>query len=255
MAERFLIPVYLPVWLHQPLRRLKRFFFPAAAPPNPVNIEGDRNVEWTFISAELPEREGTALEFGCEAGYLSLFAARKGYRVVAVDLEEQRFTWYHPAVEFRAGDFLKLDLPKNHFDVAINCSSVEHVGIPGRYGITEEQSDGDIEVMRRLAEVLKPGGILLMTAPCGQDAVMAPWHRVYGPQRLPRLLAPFGIEKECYWVKDSANRWVESTREDALAYVPRHDPRNPLGCSYALSCFVLRKASPSSANAPAEGAA
>jgi SAM-dependent methyltransferase len=189
----------------------------------------------------MPNGPGRAIEFGCEQGYMSLLAAQKGFHVLANDLQQQSFTWQHPNVEFRQGDFLKLELPRNRFDLAINCSSVEHVGVAGRYGISANQDEGDIEVMQRLADVLKPGGLLLMTAPCGRDAVMAPWCRVYGSHRLPRLFAPFQVVKETYWVKDSQNRWAFAPREAALDFQPRNDPNDGHGCSYALGCFVLRK--------------
>lgn len=242
MAERYLVPVYLPAWIYKSLVRVKRLFIPPASLTPAVNIWGERDVEWSFLSKEMPDGPGDALEFGCEHGYMSLVAAQKDFHVLANDLQKQSFTWQHPNVEFRCGDFLSLDLPENHFDIAINCSSVEHVGVAGRYGITAERSEGDIQVMQRLADVLKPGGLLLMTAPCGRDAVMAPWCRVYGAQRLPRLFAPFRVVKESYWIKDAQNRWVASTREDALDFQPRHDPTNPHGCAYALGGFVLRKA-------------
>jgi SAM-dependent methyltransferase len=242
MGERYLVPIYLPTWAYKSLVRVKRIFIPPASLTPAVNIWGERDVEWSFLSKEMPDGPGEALEFGCERGYMSLVAAQKGFHVLANDLENQSFLWLHPNVEFRCGDFLALDLPKNYFDIAINCSSVEHVGVAGRYGITAEQSEGDIQVMQRLADVLKPGGLLLMTAPCGRDAVMAPWCRVYGPERLPRLLAPLVIEKERYWEKDEANRWVEVSRGKALDFETRHDPTNPHGCSYALGGFVLRKA-------------
>lgn len=241
MIERHLVPVYLPSWLYRSLVRLKRSFIPPAPVAHGINIWGERNVEWSFLSTEMPTGPGEAIEFGCELGYMSLLAAQKGFRVVANDLQQQSFTWQHPNVEFRQGDFLKLEFPHNHFDLAINCSSVEHVGVAGRYGITAAQDDGDIEVMKRLAEILKPGGILLMTAPCGRDAVMAPWCRVYGTKRLPRLFCPFHIFKESYWVKDVQNRWVMAPRNEALEFQPRNDPYNGHGCSYALGCFVLRK--------------
>jgi SAM-dependent methyltransferase len=190
----------------------------------------------------MPSGPGEAIEFGCEHGYMSLLAAQKGFRVIANDLQHQSFIWQHSRVEFRQGDFLKLNLPRNHFDLAINCSSVEHVGVTGRYGITVEEEEGDIEVMRRLADILKPEGLLLMTAPCGRDALMAPWCRVYGAKRLPRLLAPFQIIKQCYWTKDEENRWVASTRDAALDFQPIHSPSDPHRCAYALGGFVLRKA-------------
>jgi SAM-dependent methyltransferase len=244
MFERYLVPVYLPPWLHEPLVRAKRAFIPATrTPPAPplVNILGERSVEWSFLSAEMPSGPGEAFEFGCEQGYMSLLAAQKGFHVIANDLQEQKFTWEHPNVEFRKGDFLRLDLPSNSFDLLINCSSVEHVGIVGRYGIEAEQNDGDLEVMSRLAEILKPGGHFLMTAPCGRDAVMAPWCRVYGRERLPRLLAAFQVAKERYWVKNNSNQWVTSEREAALNFEPRYDAEDGHRCAYALAGFVLSK--------------
>jgi len=190
----------------------------------------------------MPEGPGEAIDFGCENGYMSLVAACKGFHVLAVDLQRQEFVFEHRNIEFRLGDFLKLKLPENHFDLIVNCSSVEHVGVAGRYGIAADQNDGDLEAVSKFARVLRPGGALIMTAPCGRDAVMAPWCRVYGPERLPRLLAPLVLEKERYWEKDEANRWVEVSRGKALDFETRHDPTNPHGCSYALGGFVLRKA-------------
>src|SRR5579863_50456 len=189
MAEKFLVPIYLPHWLHGPIRRVKRAFVPAAgaSTAESINILGERNVEWAFLSSKMPEGPGEAIEFGCEQGYMSLLAAQRGFHVIANDLEEQMFTWKHPSVDFVRGDFLSIPLPLGYFDLAINCSSVEHVGVAGRYGIEVQEDEGDIRVMERLARILKPAGLLLMTAPCGKDALMAPWCRVYGPRRLPRL--------------------------------------------------------------------
>jgi SAM-dependent methyltransferase len=249
MFVRMYIPFYAPRWLHESLRKVKHAFFPP--PPLGINIDGERHVEWSFLSKEMPDGPGEALEFGCENGYMSLLAAQKGFHVIACDLQQQYFTWQHPGVEFRLGDFLEAELPVNHFDLLINCSSVEHVGVVGRYGITAEQSEGDIEVMHKFARVLKPGGMLLMTVPCGQDAVMTPWCRVYGAKRLPRLTAPFVLETEAYWRKDAENRWVEVSRDAALAYPPKHDLTNPHGCSYALAGFVLRKPPAAFGNGPA----
>ena len=240
MARQLLIPVKVPGWLYEPILKVKRTLIP----PSPVvkNIDGERHVEWSFLSKEMPDGPGEAMDFGCEHGYMSLVAAQKGFHVLAVDLEYQSFLFQHSNIEFREGDFLKLHLPENHFDLIVNCSSVEHVGVAGRYGIAVNENGGDLEAVQKFARVLKPGGLLIMTAPCGKDAVMAPWCRVYGPERLPRLLSPFTLEKERYWEKNEANQWAEVGRERALAYETRHDPTNPHGCSYALGGFVLRKA-------------
>jgi len=156
-------------------------------------------------------------------------------------LEEQNLLWKHPRVTFQEGDFLELSLPHNAFDLIINCSSVEHVGIVGRYGISAERSDGDLQVMSKFAQVLKPTGLLLMTAPVGRDGILAPWCRVYGEGRLPQLFASFAIVRDAYWAKTSDNRWALSSRDAALDFPPVFDPHDPHECAYALGCFLLRK--------------
>ena len=235
------VPVYLPGWLHQPLRRVKHAVFAPPAPPAKINIWGERQVEWTFISAHMPQGSGEALEFGCEFGYLSLLAARKGFHVTALDLQPQNFPWQDSRVEFLQGDLLQLDLPLNSFDLIINCSSVEHVGLAGRYGIEHMETDGDLAAMQRMLALLKPAGTLLMTCPCGRDTVFAPWHRVYGAVRLPKLLHGFVMEKECFWTKNDENRWVSADRAAALNFAPSMHPTRPQDSSYALACFVLGK--------------
>ena len=239
--EKLLVPVYMPGWLIRSLVKVKRMIVPPAQPDSEITIWGERNVEWSFLCREMPYGPGKAIEFGCEEGYMSLTAAQKGFDVVANDIQGQKFAWQHPLVTFQKGDFRKLTFPSNHFDLAINCSSVEHVGVAGRYGIESNEEDGDIEVMNQFAQILKPEGLLLMTAPCGRDNVLAPWCRVYGCKRLPRLMRPFTVEKEEYWIKNVENQWVQSSRESALNVQPRHNPSDPHQCAYALGCFVLRK--------------
>jgi len=238
--EKLLLPIYVPRWLRKSALKLKHSIL-YRGPESPVNILGERTVEWSFLNGQIPKGPGEAFEFGCEEGNMSLAAAQKGFHVIANDLQEQTFIWQHPNVEFCKGDFLSIAFPRNQFDLVINCSSVEHVGIAGRYGIKMNHTDGDLQVMDRLAEILKPSGVLLMTAPCGQDAVLAPWCRVYGPERLPILLRSFSILKEEYWIKNATNQWVQCSREAGLSFQPRNDRSNPHRCAYALGCFVLRK--------------
>jgi len=234
------ILVDVPSWIHKPLRGVKRALL--ARPPAPLpNIWGDREIEYSFVTANMPLGPGKALDFGSGASNLSLVAARKGFEVIALDLESPTFLWKHAGVRFVSGDLLQLDMAGDSLDLVINCSAVEHVGLVGRYGVSEARVDGDFEVMERLRSLLKPGGAMLLTIPCGRDAVFVPMHRVYGEKRLPQLLRGYAVEKEEYWVKDSENRWNVCDRATALQFEPRPDFVQPTDCSYALACFVLRK--------------
>lgn len=230
-------------------RRLKEMFA-AWVPPalvnrmvkqNLPNLIGDRDVEWSWVSAQMPDGSGEALDFGAGTGFLGLIAVQRGFKVTAVDLQPINWYYTHPGLQFIQGDILKLSLPEKHFNLIINCSTVEHVGLVGRYSVTENNPDGDIAAMARLKELMKSGAIMLLTVPVGQDAVFAPLHRVYGVRRLPKLLEGYKLEKEDFWIKDDQNRWSLCGRDVALNFKACAGSWNPLRNIYALGCFVLRR--------------
>ena len=124
--------------------------------------------------------------------------------------------------------------PPEHFDVIINCSSVEHVGLVGRYGTTTARPDGDLQAMAILKTLTRRGGQMLMTIPVGRDRVFQPLHRVYGTQRLPRLLAGWEVMRDEYWAKDEQNRWIRVSKDTALNV-------ESVRWYYGLGLFVLRR--------------
>jgi hypothetical protein len=133
---------------------------------------------------------------------------------------------------------LTIDLPQNQFDLVINCSSVEHVGLVGRYSVSEARPDGDLEAMGRLRELMRPGGIQLLSIPLGRDSVFRPWHRVYGEDRLPALLKGYEIMHAEFWQKSQDYGWTICGREEALHFDSAWDDWRKI---YALGCFVLRR--------------
>jgi SAM-dependent methyltransferase len=209
--------------------------------PRVPNLLGDREIEWSWVAATMPAGPGEALDFGAGESPLGPLAALRGFRVTSVDLQEIWRPYRVPEIRFLRGDILKLPLPDASFDLVINCSTVEHVGLPGRYGVVEERPDGDLEAMARLWALLKPGGAMLLTVPVGLDAVFSPLTRVYGKARLPRLLDRYLLEREHYWVKDNENRWVPCDRTAALRFESSAGSWDPLRNVYALGAFVLRR--------------
>lgn len=234
---RMTVPVPLPAWLYRGLQKAKHAIVGKPA----IDLTGTREVENSFIAARMPSGPGRALDFGCGPTHLSLLAAERGFDVTAFDREPQVFPWRHRRVTFQLGDLMETTFPGDSFDLIINCSAVEHVGLTGRYGVRESNSDGDLHAMARLHAVLRNGGLMLLTIPCGRDSVFPPLHRVYGATRLPKLLFGYQISEEAYWVKDQGNCWVRCGKEAALAFQPAANLANPLLCSCALGCFVLQK--------------
>jgi SAM-dependent methyltransferase len=195
---------------------------------------GDRDIEHSWIAANMPEGPGLALDFGCGPFWLGLLAARKGFSVTAIDLEPVIWHYEHPSLRFLQGDILKSTLPSEHYDLIINCSSIEHVGLAGRYGVTESRPDGDIEAMVILKNLVKPDKIMLLTIPVGRDHLFKPLHRVYGQDRLPKLLKGWEIQKNEFWIKDTLNRWIFVEKSVALNI-------EPVKHCYGLGLFVLRR--------------
>ncbi|MBN1917647.1 MAG: DUF268 domain-containing protein [Verrucomicrobia bacterium] len=198
-----------------------------------TTMRGDRDIEWSWVVGRMPLGPGKALDLGCGSTWLGLAAARRGYEVTAIDLNRAIWLYEHPDLHFVQGDLFDLPFESVGFDVTINCSTVEHIGLMGRFGSCE-RPDGDLEAMRRLWDLTKPGGVMLLTIPVGVDEVVIPVHRIYGRERLPRLLDGWEVAEEEYWVKDERNCWQSRTREDALDYQTQQNV-------YALGCFVLRR--------------
>lgn len=206
------------------------------------DFSNERHVEWPFCAAHMPTGPGLTLDFGCGSGSsLGFLAALRGFQVIAIDLEQASWPYTHPNLRFVQGDLFELDFPRQHFNLIVNCSSIEHVGIKGRYGVTVSRQDGDLEAMALLRELMKADGVMLLTIPVGQDTVLVPMHRVYGVRRLPCLLQGFTIEHQEYWVKNKANCWQLCEKERALFFLASGNSDDPFSFKNALGCFVLRR--------------
>jgi SAM-dependent methyltransferase len=199
--------------------------------PAERTLEGDRDIEWSWCLAHLPRNPGRVLDFGSGNGFLSLGAFLLGHDVVAVDLEPRQFAYCGDSIDYRRGDFNEMTFPPESFDHIVNCSSIEHVGLPGRYA-TIDEPDGDLRAMERMSHILRRDGDMSLAVPIGEDGVHLPWHRVYGHERLPQLLERYAIRKERFFAKVRSNLWEPVCRGAALA--------EPGSASYyALGLFVL----------------
>jgi SAM-dependent methyltransferase len=197
-----------------------------------ASLQGDRWVEWSFCFARMADGPGRTLDFGADIGFLSLAAAQRGHEVVALDRLPSALDYAHPNVTHVKADVLTHDFGDDRFDQIVNCSSVEHVGLGGRYGSFEDE-DGDLKAMRALHATLAESGRMILTIPVGRDLVCAPQHRIYGPERLPRLLEGYEVSEEQYWWKEDG-LWRRCERAQALA-------TEGSAWFYSLGLFVLTK--------------
>jgi len=172
-----------------------------------ATLVGDRSIEWSFCLARLADGSGTTMDFGADIGFLSLAAAQRGHNVVALDRMPCALEYRHPRVTAVQGDILDRPLEGKRFDQIVNCSSVEHVGLAGRYGSLED-ADGDLKAMAIMRDMLVPDGRMILTIPVGRDLVCAPLHRIYGPERLPRLLEGYAVHEAQFWLRASMGYYL-----------------------------------------------
>ena len=207
------------------------------------NLKGDREVEWSWAAAQLPDKPGRILDFGCGTSHLPLIGAMKGGDVSGLDLMAVDVPYQRDNLRHLQGDILDFDFGDIKFDVIMNCSSIEHVGLAGRYN-SQDSADGDLRAMQRLRSVLAvPNGIMILTLPIGIDSVFPPLHRVYGARRLDQLLKGFSVIKKEFWSKRPGSRsWVGVSEDEALSVEPSRS-------FYSLGLLVLEAhVSPSDGN-------
>lgn len=202
-------------------------------PAGGFDLAGEKILDWGWICANLPRGPKRALEIGSGTSPIVPTMLSMGYDVTAVDLSED-LSRQVSGVRFFLGDFNTLKLEPG-FDIVVLCSVVEHVGLSGRYN-SGGDPEGDLKAMSKIQRLLSPDGLVFLTVPVGCDVVHGSWHRVYGPERLPRLLSGFEIIKSRFLTKKPWGPWSECDREAALAHPPEIQ-------RYALGEMILEKCS------------
>ena len=192
-------------------------------------LAGERDIEYNYVQANLPPGDGLVLDLGpdptCKASKIAL---SQGWEVLAVGTDgvsrnPKGFT-------FVCADFMRYRC-KINFDWTLNISTIEHFGLSGRYGVTVDEPDLDLAAMQKLRDITSR---MILTVPIGVDKVFLPWHRVYGPERLPLLLNGWQVNHEQCWAKLRDNRYEVVDRKTAFLHKPTVEP-----FYYAVGTFIL----------------
>jgi 2-polyprenyl-3-methyl-5-hydroxy-6-metoxy-1,4-benzoquinol methylase len=178
----------------------------------------------SMIRSELTGRDpGSALDAGCAAGVFSAYLAELGWNVEAVDSSGRMLDRAEAYLDERLGPrrhavslwklrIEDLPFPAESFDVVLCLSTLEYV-------------EDDVATLRRLAQVLKNGGLLVITVPNRgsvvrlvertlrrlratlgrgpppEAAYLAIQRHQYVPEHLDACLSELGLlnRRKCYW--------------------------------------------------------
>lgn len=199
----------------------------------------DRSIERPFTFSSLPA-DGRVLDVGCAGSDLPVVLACFGFEVVGIDGRPYHMS--DPPFRFVQSDIRRMPFADGAFDVVTAVSTIEHIGLSGRYG-SDEDPAGDRRAMEEIRRVVKSGGRIVLTVPYGQPAIFRPWHRVYGPEQLEGLIRGLEVVKESFFVPDQRGiyRKVDQDRASAFGASAQVKRGRFLEYSYGLACLALTK--------------
>jgi SAM-dependent methyltransferase len=217
--------------------RMLTFFFPEYFAREPL-APTDRYIEYPFVLSMLPKLPARVLDVGCAGSFFPLILAGIGYDSYGIDIRRYSITnkIKHKNFEFRQESVLKTSFPPDYFDAACAISTVEHIGLSGRYG-ADDDACADAKAIAELARIVKPGGALIITVPFGKAKIVRPYSRIYDSSGIANLTRGFKVDQERYYMQDADDDWFECACHDAAAIDATAD-------RYPVCLLKLRKPLP-----------
>ena len=148
----------------------------------------ERVLEYSYAIVKLSKLEpGNLLDVGCVArmNLIPVVACELGWKVWGIDIRPYYYT--HPNFTFVKGSILSSKFPVKFFDAITAISTIEHIGIRGRYGLSENVVVGDLDTFNQVRGVLKKGGRFILTVPFGGAYRVNTLGRTYDWSRLEEL--------------------------------------------------------------------
>lgn len=186
-------------------------------------VYGSHGGERKWISIRIKGNTGKILSFGCDpSAPLGCELAKRGFQVTGIDLLPCEIKNVPKNLHYIQTDIMDAKFETGYFDYIVNCSSLEHAGLGGRYG-SKDELDQDLQIMKLFKKILKQGGLQFLTIPMGIEAVLSPWQRVYGKKRLSQILEDWQVIEKEFWTFGfhKGKHWYRITEEEALQDTPR----------------------------------
>jgi 2-polyprenyl-3-methyl-5-hydroxy-6-metoxy-1,4-benzoquinol methylase len=165
----------------------------------------ERIVEIPHVYRALARVEpgGRIADVGAVESLVALSLAMLGYDVTAVDLRPYPFK--HPRLRSVTSPVEEWNEENEMFDAIVCLSTIEHVGL-GAYGEDAKDGRADIAAMKRMRELVKPGGLLVLTTRFG-TAGEDEFQRTYDRAGLEELLEGWKVDELAILRRDGDTSW------------------------------------------------
>jgi SAM-dependent methyltransferase len=180
-----------------------------------TNLGQTRFIEYSWIFHNMKREEGRILDIGF--GKFPIFPlqlAALGYDMYGIDLVNVMHPIFKEIAEtlnfkIQIGDVLDAK-PNGFFDMITCVSTIEH-------------AEKDVEIMQKLKQLLKRGGLLFLTTEYGLRKQNIPIYdyatkkgegwKVYDKETFGELIKGFRIRKAEYFIPKNKT-WVKTTEEE-----------------------------------------
>jgi 2-polyprenyl-3-methyl-5-hydroxy-6-metoxy-1,4-benzoquinol methylase len=146
---------------------------------------------------------GKIADVGAVESLVALSLAMLGYDTTAVDLRPYPFE--HPHLRSVTTPIEEWNQKDETFDAIVCLSTIEHIGL-GAYGEDPKDGRADITAMKRMHELVKPGGLLVLTTRFGM-AGEDEFQRTYDRPGLEELLEGWQVEELSVLRRDDDTSW------------------------------------------------
>jgi len=140
---------------------------------------------WALRHIFLYTKSAKILDVGSAGSMFPLLIKALRHEVYSIDIRKVDYETVYCGTQ----NICKTTFGDNAFDIITAISTIEHIGLEGRYGVSKE--DTDYMAIDEIARIIRPNGQFLMTVPFGNKYKETKFHKIYDMPYLERLLARF----------------------------------------------------------------
>jgi SAM-dependent methyltransferase len=191
--------------LSKPIIRLLYKFIDVEISGN-MAIVDDRVIEYSYALSRVIQNckpKSKILDVGCVARLNPIpeTLCELGHEVIGIDTRV--FNYQHPNFKFVQDSILTYNT-KDCFDCVTLVSTLEHIGIKGRYGIIKNYDYADYHTIQNIRRILENDGKLILTVPFAQFGDRCGIHRIYDDDNINKLFSDgYEIIERKYYERDN----------------------------------------------------